>query len=81
MYNLVKLKIYIWNCSNGNILNILPGHLQNATISNNIAANNIFDTRRKIIINCNAVDWNPRHKELFVSESDDGLIKVWKITY
>lgn len=74
-------KVYIWDRSNGNNLNVLPGHLQNEAISNNTAATDISNTRRKITKNCNFVAWSPYDKDLFVSGGDDGLIKIWKITY
>ena len=74
-------KIYIWDRSNGNILNVLPGHVPNNTVPNNLAANGDSNTRRKFTKNCNVVAWSPHDKNLFVSGGDDGLIKVWKITY
>lgn len=74
-------KIYIWDRSNGNILNVLPGHVQNNIITNNLTANGSSNTRRKFTKNCNVVAWSPQDKDLFVSGGDDGLIKVWKIIY
>lgn len=74
-------KIYIWDRSNGNILNVLQGHAQNNMIPNNITTNGTSNTRKKFTKNCNVVAWSPQDKDLFVSGGDDGLIKVWKITY
>ncbi|KAK5959979.1 glucose-induced degradation complex subunit GID7 PWA37_002815 [Arxiozyma heterogenica] len=74
-------KIYIWDRSNGNILNVLQGHADNNMILNNITTNGTSNTRKKFTKNCNVVAWSPQDKDLFVSGGDDGLIKVWKITY
>ena len=59
-------KIYIWDRFYGNIIGVIPAHLDDAPLS-----------KSKI---CNIVAWNPQDQTMFASGGDDGLVKVWRVS-
>lgn len=59
-------KIYLWDRFYGNIIGVIPAHIDDAQTS-----------KPKI---CNIVAWNPNDQTMFASGGDDGLVKVWRVS-
>ncbi|CAL9731587.1 glucose-induced degradation protein 7 [Monosporozyma unispora] len=72
-------RIFIWDKLNGKLLNVLPGHTQSQNGRNTTTTNQT--SKDDVSTNCNIVAWSPTDNNLFVSGGDDGLVKIWKISY
>lgn len=74
-------RIYIWYRDHGNILTVLPGHInESRTLSNSKEKNQETSRKKKKFEkNCNVVVWNPKDRTMFASGGDDGYIHIWEV--